>query len=106
MIRNDIATNDLLIGYKQKVDAYLDDYFASHIPDLTSKSTLLSEFWQNIAEFTLRGGKRLRPALIYYSYRTFKDEHNEDVVKLSILMELLQSFFLIHDDIFDRSLFR
>ncbi|MBN2714926.1 MAG: polyprenyl synthetase family protein [Deltaproteobacteria bacterium] len=52
---------------------------------------------------TLRGGKRLRPALMVAAYELFNDEALDDCALLdaACAMEALQSYFLIHDDIMD-----
>jgi geranylgeranyl diphosphate synthase type I len=55
-----------------------------------------------IADFTLAGGKRIRPALIYYAYLASGGENSCNIVKASMGIELTHSFLLIHDDIIDR----
>ena len=52
---------------------------------------------------TLRGGKRLRPALMVAAYELFDDNalENDTLLDAACAMELLQSYFLIHDDIMD-----
>ncbi|MBD3363225.1 polyprenyl synthetase family protein [Candidatus Dojkabacteria bacterium] len=54
-----------------------------------------------LEEYTLRGGKRIRAALMINSYNLFNSENLEDIYKLSIFIELIQSWLLIHDDITD-----
>lgn len=57
-----------------------------------------------IAELTMRGGKRLRPAVLYASYRASarpEDDEPEALVHLACALELLQSYLLIHDDWMD-----
>lgn len=94
--------------YKKRVDVELEKYFERKVEEYKDVSEFVEMFIKDLAEFTLRGGKRLRPALLYYSYKLCGgDEKKEDeVVKLSIFIELLQSFMLIHDDIMDRALLR
>jgi geranylgeranyl diphosphate synthase type I len=56
-----------------------------------------------IAELTMRGGKRLRPAVLYASYRASarSDDEPDALVRLACALELLQSYLLIHDDWMD-----
>jgi geranylgeranyl diphosphate synthase type I len=54
-----------------------------------------------LKDFTLRGGKRLRAALVYYGYRCFSGEANDAIWDVALSIELVQSFLLIHDDIID-----
>lgn len=55
-----------------------------------------------VTELTLRGGKRVRPALAFHAAQCF--EHGLDEVSLldaSLTTELLQTYLLIHDDVMD-----
>ena len=54
-----------------------------------------------VVELSLRGGKRIRPALAILSSRLFGVD--ERVIKLSVAIELLHAGTLIHDDILDMS---
>lgn len=56
-----------------------------------------------IEEFINRGGKRLRPAIFYYAYKSFSQKNLSLIFKLSFVFELFHTFALIHDDIIDRS---
>jgi geranylgeranyl diphosphate synthase, type I len=49
------------------------------------------------------GGKRLRPALVYYSYRACGGASDEAVLPLSLATELLHTYLLVHDDIMDHA---
>ncbi|MBN2528737.1 MAG: polyprenyl synthetase family protein [Deltaproteobacteria bacterium] len=61
------------------------------------------EITTEIEALTLRGGKRLRPALMVAGYELFSDNALNDNALLdsACAMEMLQSYFLIHDDIMD-----
>ncbi len=89
--------------YKKKVDDFLEAFLLKKEKEYNNISSFISEFISHLKEFTLRGGKRLRPALLYYTYTLFKKEDREEVAKLSIFIELIQSFLLIHDDIIDHA---
>ncbi|MFH0834995.1 MAG: polyprenyl synthetase family protein [Candidatus Micrarchaeota archaeon] len=56
-------------------------------------------------DYNLRGGKRLRPALCMLSCEAFWGKQ-EQAVPTAVALELLQNFFLVHDDIEDESLQR
>lgn len=93
----------LLAEYKRRTDAELEQYFRVKISDAATVSQSAEQITKDLAEFTLRGGKRFRAALIYYSYKLFGGTNEGAITKLSIFIELIQSFLLIHDDIMDRS---
>jgi len=56
-----------------------------------------------VRDLTLRGGKRLRAALVYAGARLFDPDAERDlaVCDAAAAMELLHTYFLIHDDIMD-----
>lgn len=55
-----------------------------------------------IEALTMRGGKRLRPAVLYAAYRAVRPEGGlGDVIDACAGLELLQSYLLIHDDWMD-----
>jgi geranylgeranyl diphosphate synthase type I len=56
--------------------------------------------------FTLRGGKRLRPAFAYWGYRAAADPDDgvgDDILRLFSALELLHACALVHDDVIDNS---
>ena len=52
-------------------------------------------------EYTLRGGKRLRPIFCILGYKCLSDHNLEAIIAASISLELMQSSLLVHDDIMD-----
>lgn len=54
-----------------------------------------------LREYTMRGGKRVRPALVIAGYRAVGGKDVEKIVPASLPIEALHSYFLIHDDIMD-----
>jgi geranylgeranyl diphosphate synthase type I len=57
----------------------------------------------NLSEFTLREGKRVRPLLMIIGYIACGGKDLARIRKASVSMELVQSMLLIHDDIMDCS---
>lgn len=55
----------------------------------------------DIKEFTLRGGKRIRAILVVYGYKAYGGKDEKEILKAACAVELMQSFLLIHDDIID-----
>jgi len=60
----------------------------------------------NIKEFLLRDGKRIRPILFVIGYLGFKNKPAAGLYRSAISLELLHDFMLVHDDIIDKSLTR
>lgn len=60
-------------------------------------------FIKILEEFTMRGGKRIRPAFMYFSYLACGGNDKAEIMKAARSVELLQTFLLMHDDLVDRS---
>ncbi len=89
-----------IFKYKERVDEFLYSYFT----DITKgKEGIELELLNNLRDFTMRGGKRLRPLFMILGYWLNSDEINNEVIKASSSLELIQSYLLIHDDIMDES---
>lgn len=101
-----MRSKERLLEYKIEIESILKKYFDNKIEESKDPSQFVKEFMENLSEYTLRGGKRLRPALIYYTYVAYGGHKNSDVKELSGFIELVQSFLLIHDDIMDRDVTR
>lgn len=67
---------------------------------LSKKSALL---FKNIKDFILRKGKRARPVLFIIGYLGFSKKVAPGLYRSALSLELLHDFFLIHDDIIDKS---
>ncbi len=55
-----------------------------------------------LIDFATRGGKRLRPILLVETYRASGGKDLDAVINVSLSMELVENYLLIHDDIIDR----
>ncbi len=93
---------EALKEYRQKIDPLLEAYFEKKIEQAKKLDPLAVEAVEAIADFTLSGGKRIRPALVYYGYLAAGGKEEQKVIEASIGIELAHSFLLIHDDIIDR----
>lgn len=67
----------------------------------------LEPVYGRMAEFVLRGGKRVRPRLCLGAYRILADrEPPRGVLVAAACLELFHAFMLVHDDLIDASLTR
>ncbi len=101
MVNMDIE--EVLNSYKDKIDDLLQQYLDAKLVQYKDFPEYIKKFVTHVNEFTLRGGKRLRPAIIYQTYKMFSNDDLDEVIKISTFIELIQSFLLIHDDIMDRA---
>ncbi len=66
----------------------------------------LAEMAQEIRGLVDAGGKRLRPAFVYWGHRATGAVSDPAVLRPAAAVELLHTFALLHDDVMDRSLTR
>ena len=85
---------------KNRINDALEEYFQFVLNDV--KDNEMIKIVRELRNYTMNGGKRVRPILIATAYRMFGGKGDE-IYKAAISIELSQSFFLIHDDIMDRS---
>lgn len=88
-----------LLSFKPRIDEKLTEFFEGKLEE---KSGIEREVIEALRDFTLRGGKRMRPVFMIMGF-LLNDNITDEVVKSSILLELMQSYMLIHDDLIDNS---
>lgn len=93
---------DALGKFQARVDKEIELFFEAERPKAAAISPIASAALEHLAEFSLRPGKRLRPALMYYGYKIFEGEQDEEVVKAAVCPEILHAYLLIHDDVMDQ----
>lgn len=83
---------------EQRLTAFLDSRVSGTRPLGPEVQTLARE----VRRLTLLGGKRLRPALVVAGLRTASDTGDTGAaLDAGVALELLHSYFLIHDDWMD-----
>lgn len=85
---------------RNRINNALERYFNKISGEVNDKH--MGKIVDELRDYTLSGGKRVRPILIVAAYRMFGGTGDE-IYDAAISIELSQSFFLIHDDIMDRS---
>ncbi|MES2309743.1 MAG: polyprenyl synthetase family protein [Verrucomicrobiota bacterium] len=67
---------------------------------------LYQDLFEDMCEYILRKGKRIRPLLFLIAYKAFGGDrplNHPSLLRSAIALELLHAFILIHDDIIDLS---
>ncbi len=85
---------------RNKINDAIERYFDRILNEVRDQHML--KIVDELRAYTVSGGKRIRPILIVAAYRMFGGKGDE-IYDAAISIELSQSFFLIHDDIMDRS---
>ncbi len=86
----------------KKIDSQLSQ-FLQNADKIYSLKTISPLLFKSITDFILRDGKRLRPALFIIGYEGFSKKRAPGLYQSALSVELLHDFFLIHDDIIDKS---
>ncbi|MCK4891833.1 MAG: polyprenyl synthetase family protein [Candidatus Pacebacteria bacterium] len=97
-----------LAKLKKQVNSELESFFESKIKQAKTgnEPEELVEIIESLEKFILNSGKRIRPILFYFGYVIGGGKDKPEALKASISIELIHSYFLIHDDIIDRDNFR
>lgn len=94
-----------LAGYERRFRELFEEYFRGlgATLDAPSFSRFTPECLGLLRELSLRGGKRIRVALLYEAARLVTDEPVEGLDEAALSVELFQTHALVHDDIIDDS---
>ncbi len=96
--------NGLLAGFRHKLDRVLAAWLETKRQEAISLgSPEMLELIDGVGQLATQGGKRVRPALVYYTYRACGGASDEAALPLALSTELLHTYLLIHDDIMDHA---
>jgi len=85
----------------EKVNRALVEFFDEKIGEAEKISSANVQFYKDIRDFVLRGGKRLRPVGLIFAYEGVGARFRGDIYRASLCVELLHNSTLVHDDIID-----
>lgn len=88
--------------FKQRFDPKIVACFDSAESEAHKEDILVEEALHHVRELVLAGGKRLRPACMFYGYLASGGTEEESLLEAAVAIELIHTFLLIHDDIIDR----
>ena len=88
--------------FKKKIEPLLEAYFSRKLQKVEKIDPLAVGAVKEIRRLVLSGGKRIRPALVYFGFLISKGKDSASILEASLSIELVHSFLLIHDDVIDR----
>ncbi len=97
------ASGTALDPVVEPLAAVLGGFVAERRAQLEELDPSLGEVCEEIAGLLDAGGKRLRPAFVYWGHRATGADHDPEVLRPAGAVELLHTFALLHDDVMDRS---
>lgn len=86
--------------FKQKINKNLDCFFSIKKQKIKAVNPSLVELVENIHSLCKKG-KKLRAAYIYFGYLAAGGKNKKMILDFCTFIELIHSYFLIHDDIMD-----
>jgi geranylgeranyl diphosphate synthase type I len=89
---------------KTQVDQRLGEVFQNAENQAMDRAKESLPMLTHARELTMRGGKRLRPALLFAAVQSITDASSlsQAIIDVSCAIELLQTYLLIHDDWMDQ----
>ena len=90
--------------YKPKIDNAIKEIYDRKIK--TVKNSFLNDYYSELRNYFLAGGKRIRPLLCIATYNAFNATKDEKIIVPSAGTEFLHNASLVHDDIIDKDDFR
>ncbi|MEU6232168.1 polyprenyl synthetase family protein [Kitasatospora sp. NPDC047058] len=99
------AARERVAGHRRRFDLRFAAYFAA-LPerlDTPPLSRFTPRCLELLRELSLRGGKRLRVALLYEAARLVTTDPVPGLAEAALSIELLQTHGLVHDDVIDDS---
>ncbi len=95
---------ELLDKVRSQINGDLRKLFAEEIAVARDLGAEVEDMVAAVRDLSLRGGKRLRPALVVAGLRTAgpaRSRAMRGALQIGLALELLQTYFLIHDDWMD-----
>ncbi len=96
-----VSESGSLTRFREWIEPQLLGWLDHKAKEFVGPAAEAAELTSRLREFVDRGGKRLRPALVFFAYRGCGGEDQEAILPLAMSTELLHTYLLIHDDIMD-----
>lgn len=94
--------NDIWNAESESINRALDEYLDAKVKEAQKLSASLAQYYQNLKEYIMRGGKRLRPVLIVAGYKAIREKVEvKDLYRVACSVEILHNGSLLHDDLID-----
>jgi len=96
--------NQAIAKYKPAIDDAIEKFCQVSLADMRSKyGDNLAHIFDAFLAVLRRGGKHFRGALAIYSYELFGGKDHRISRQIGLVMELLQTYLLVIDDVIDQS---
>lgn len=97
------AFTEALETFRVRLDAQIGSWIRTRSSLLGGVCRESAELAEEVGRLVAGGGKRLRPALLDFAYRSCGGRSQEASLRLGMATELLHTYLLVHDDIMDHA---
>jgi geranylgeranyl diphosphate synthase type I len=98
---------DPFVPIRAEVDRVLAAFVSVRSAELAAIEAELEPVAREVGDLIAAGGKRLRPAFVYWGHRAGGGgELDHSAVAVAAAVEMLHTFALLHDDVMDRASIR
>jgi len=97
---------ELLASFQRRFDPKLTGFIAARRQQIAGEIPEAEEMAEGVARLADSGGKRLRPALVWFTWHACGGDASESgdaAFALALASELLHTYLLVHDDIMDHA---
>lgn len=91
-------------NYIPKINEEIKSIFKRKLTSV--ENPFLKDYYSELKDYFLSGGKRIRPLLGIATYNAFSETPNDKIILPSVGVEFLHNASLIHDDIIDKDNYR
>lgn len=92
-----------LASFKKEFDPHVVRFMDEYIKEAIEMDPLAEMMAKETKAVALGGGKRLRPALVKYSYQMFGGKDMEAIMDIALAIEMIHLYLLIEDDFMDKA---
>lgn len=89
--------------FKKTFDPLLFGFLDKKQKEVKKVSPFAQILVQEIARTIKAGGKRIRPAILFYAFKACGGKDEKAALNLGMALEIFHTFCLIHDDILDKA---
>ena len=93
----------LMADFRERLETALTQWFDTRRQDTRAYAPEAEVLIDAVESLVMAGGKRLRPALVYFGYQSCGGTTEAKAMPLAMSTELLHAYLLIHDDIMDHA---
>ena len=96
---------EYLKDYVKKVGPILQDFFSKKITEARKISPICVDMLKKYQKY-MEGGKKARGGLVVLGYKCAGGKDERAIIEVSIAVEIVHSFLLMHDDVMDQDVVR